>query len=83
MSQTDPIKDRWHDVLAQTGQELEEVLNYLRTTEITTDYELIERVIVHHMHQCEESMTVLCKILEAHRQGALDTTIILSLAQWT
>jgi hypothetical protein len=63
--------------------EIEIILMRLKTTGSKGDYELLERIFNHHLHRSQESINVLCKLLEDYQRGELDTSYLLLLAQWT
>lgn len=47
------------------------------------DKELLEKVYRYHMHCSQESMILLCKLLEAYQQGTLTSASLLALALLT
>ncbi len=56
---------------------------HLSTRDTEIDKELLEKVFTYHMHRSQESMTVLCKLLEDYQRGRLNAASLLALALQT
>lgn len=83
MSQPDQFSQRLQDALADTQQEINIMLRCLQTSNRDVELELLERICTHHLQRIQESITVLCKIVEDYEQDRLDTASLLVIAQWT
>jgi hypothetical protein len=83
VSQADNLSERFQQLLPDLQHEMEIMLTHLKTTDSEIDCNLLENIITHHLHQLQESITALCKLLDDYQRGRLDTPTLLVLAQWT
>ena len=83
MNQSDNLSECFQQLLLDTQHEIELVLTHLKTTDSDVDCDLLENIFAHHLHQSQESTTVLCKLLEDYQRGRLNMVSLLALAQWT
>lgn len=83
MSQADNLSERFQQLLLDIQHEMEIMLTHLKTTDSEIDRDLLKNIITHHLHQSQESITVLCKLLDDYQRGKLDMPALLALAQWT
>lgn len=83
MSQTGKLSERSQQILLDIQSEYEKISIILSTVDTELDKELLEKVFTYHMHRSQESMILLCKLLEDYQRGVLNSTSLLALALLT
>ena len=77
------LTEHWQQLMTETQEEIERLLNDVETRQPDMDHELLTKIVLYNLRQSQESSVVLCKVLEDYQRGSLNEETILALAQWT